>query len=69
MNRPQNLNIIMELERLKGEKINSISKYNSANQRQIIQGQQRMLFLKYKNDNQYKQQITYTGIKNYNCNC
>ena len=67
MNRPRNLNIIMELERLKGEKINNVSQYNNAVQRQVNMSRNRLDILKYKNEIHNKQ-IIYTGIKT-NCNC
>lgn len=64
-----NRNIIIDLERMKGEKINNISHYNNAVQRQIIQNQQKMYILKYKNEVQNKYQSKFYGIKTYNCNC
>lgn len=48
MSKQKNINIIIDLERLKGEKINSISQYNNAMQRQIIQNQQKMHLLNHK---------------------
>lgn len=66
----RNRNIIIELERLKGEQISNISQYNSAYRRQIIQSQQRMRLLKYKNDTQSQTQADTTyDVKSYNCDC
>lgn len=69
-NTPKNINAIIDLERLKGEKINNISQYNNAMQRQVIQNQQKMQILKYQNSNQNQNAIS--KIKDINftdCNC
>ena len=77
MNRNRsNINIIMDLERMKGEQINNISQYNHAVQRQVIQNQQRTQLLKYKNNqplqNEYELLVARTkpyALKRYNCAC
>ena len=52
MNNKKNINAIIDLERLKGEKISNISQYNNAMQRQVIQNQQKLQILKHYNENQ-----------------
>lgn len=50
----KNVNAILELEKLKGRKINNVSQYNHAVQCQIIQKQQQCEILKHYNTNQIK---------------
>ena len=52
MNNKKKINAIIDLERLKGEKISNISQYNNAMQRQVIQNQQKLQILKHYNENQ-----------------
>lgn len=68
-NRNKNINILIDLERMKGESINNISQYNHALQRQVIYNQQRMHILKYKNDNQKSSSLILNVQKNYCSNC
>jgi len=60
-------NILIDLERMKGEKINNISHYNNAVQRQIIQNQQKMFIMRH-NNTLKNIQPSYGG-KHYDCNC
>jgi hypothetical protein len=69
-NNQKNVNIIIDLERLKGEKISNISQYNNAMQRQVIQNQQKLQILKHQNEN--PSQLTRSNIKevkNADCGC
>lgn len=66
--KPKNVNAIIDLERLKGEKINNISQYNNAMQRQVIQNQQKLQILKHQNQTE----INSSKIKDItivDCNC
>jgi ABC-type Fe2+-enterobactin transport system substrate-binding protein len=65
-NKYKNINILMDLERMKGDTIQNISQYNHAVQRQVIQHQQKMQIIKYKNDNQSQSVIQYNSLKS-NC--
>jgi hypothetical protein len=68
MNNKKNINVIIDLERLKGEKISNISQYNNAMQRQVIQNQQKLQILKHYNENQ----VAISKIKEVNqfdCEC
>lgn len=68
MNNKKNINAIIDLERLKGEKISNISQYNNAMQRQVIQNQQKLQILKHYNENQ----VVISKIKEVNpfdCDC
>lgn len=70
MNKNKNINIIIDLERLKGEKINNISQYNNAVQRQVIQNQQKLQILKHHNDNQNQTTLSkIKEIKQIDCDC
>ena len=69
-NNPKNVNAIIDLERLKGEKINNISQYNNAMQRQVIQNQQKLQILKYHNETQIQSNISkIKEIKRLDCDC
>lgn len=69
----KSINIIMDLERLKGEKITNINDYNNATQRQIVQNQQKMQLLKHKNDNiqtNHNFEIKSDSVeKSFDCGC
>jgi len=70
--KPKNVNAIIDLERLKGEKINNISQYNNAMQRQVIQNQQKLQILKHQNNSQNQTQNDISKLKNFNvvdCDC
>lgn len=70
--KPKNVNAVIDLERLKGEKINNISQYNNAMQRQVIQNQQKLQILKHQNENYNQNQMNISKLKDFNvtdCNC